>query len=70
MSAREPCLYRSTQTAGTMSRERARAHRRLLVSDFDWDRDGRRIVFQVAPMDARGNPESPQLWMITFSEPQ
>jgi len=46
------------------------AGRRFLVSDFDWDRSGRRIVFQVAPMDANGHPESPQLWMMTFSEPQ
>ncbi len=44
--------------------------RRYLVSDFDWDREGRRIVFQVAPMDAEGKPGSPQLWMMTFSETQ
>lgn len=46
------------------------ARRRLLVSDFDWDRVGRRIVFQLAPIDAHGKPESPQLWMLTFSEAQ
>lgn len=46
------------------------AARRYLVSDFDWDREGRRIVFQVAPMDAEGRAESPQLWMMTFSAPQ
>lgn len=46
------------------------AARRYLVSDFDWDRAGRRIVFQVAPMDAAGKPESPQLWMMKFSTAQ
>lgn len=44
--------------------------RRFLVSDFDWDRAGRRIVFQVAPIDAQGRPESPEIWMMTFSELQ
>jgi hypothetical protein len=35
-----------------------------VVSDFDWDREGKRIVFQVAPQLGKKNP--PQLWMATF----
>jgi len=35
--------------------------RRIAVSDFDWDRDGKRIVFQVAVVDGSVNPE---IWMI------
>ncbi len=43
--------------------------KRYLVSDFDWDREGRRIIFQVAPFNGN-TPESPQLWMITFPKAQ
>ena len=44
---------------------------RYLVSDFSWDRDGRRIAAQVAPVTAqlRKTP-SPEIWMITFTSPQ
>ena len=35
--------------------------RQIAVSDYDWDRDGRRIVFQVAVLGGSVNPE---LWMI------
>jgi hypothetical protein len=38
-----------------------RKGRRIVVSDFDWDREGRRIVFQVADIDASRPPE---IWMI------
>jgi hypothetical protein len=32
---------------------------------------GRRIVVQVAPVDtATGVPDAPEIWMITFPEPQ
>jgi hypothetical protein len=43
--------------------------KRYLVSDFDWDKTGKRIVFQVAPVSGRrGKPDPPQLWMLTFSK--
>lgn len=38
-----------------------------VVSDFDWDREGKRIVFEVANFDSAS---SPQIWMIEFSEAQ
>jgi len=44
------------------------ADKRYLVSDFDWDKSGKRIVFQVAP--AGHSPQesySPQIWMAVFS---
>jgi len=63
-------LQRGPQISQLTDFNKPGAARRYLVSDFDWDRTGRRIVFQVAPMDARGRPESPQLWLMTFSEPQ
>lgn len=42
---------------------------RYLVSDFDWDRTGRRIAFQVAPVRRFGRADSPQIWLLEFSEP-
>lgn len=39
----------------------ARKGKRIAVSDYDWDRDGKRIVFQVAVLDGSVNPE---IWMI------
>lgn len=42
---------------------------RYLVSDFDWDRSGRRIAFQVAPVSRSGKAESPQIWLLEFSAP-
>lgn len=63
-------LQRGREITQLSEFNKAGGRQRFLVSDFDWDRAGRRIVFQVAPMDARGNPESPQLWMMTFTEPQ
>lgn len=45
--------------------------KRYLTSDFEWDRAGRRLVVQVAPVDAiTGVADHPQIWMITFPEPQ
>jgi len=45
--------------------------KRYLTSDFDWDRAGRRIVVQVAPVDAAtGVPDHPEIWMVTFPGPQ
>lgn len=43
---------------------------RYLVSDFDWDRAGRRIAFQVAPVRRFGRAESPQIWLLEFSAEQ
>lgn len=40
---------------------------RYLVSDFDWDRTGRRIAFQVAPVRRFGRADSPQIWLLEFS---
>ncbi|MBW1644137.1 MAG: hypothetical protein JRJ76_15000 [Deltaproteobacteria bacterium] len=46
-------------------------NKRYLVSDFDWNRYGTQIVFQVAPVDLiTGKPYSPQLWILTFTTPQ
>lgn len=39
-----------------------RKGRRIAVSDFDWDRAGRRIAFQVAVIDGSVNPE---IWVAT-----
>lgn len=39
---------------------------RYLVSDFDWDRSGRRIAFQVAPVSRSGKAASPQIWLLEF----
>ena len=41
--------------------------KRYLVSDYDWDKDGKRIVIQIAPVDKEtGKHDSPQIWMIEF----
>ncbi|MEJ2133107.1 MAG: hypothetical protein P8Y95_16125, partial [Gammaproteobacteria bacterium] len=40
-----------------------RKGRRIAVSDFDWDRDGRRIAFQVAVIDGSVNPE---VWVVSL----
>jgi Tol biopolymer transport system component len=39
----------------------ARKGRPMVVSDFDWDREGKRIAFQVAALDLTVKPE---IWMI------
>jgi len=43
---------------------------RYLVSDYDWDKDGERIVIQIAPIDKRTGRiiDSPQIWMIEFKK--
>ncbi|MBN1663428.1 MAG: PD40 domain-containing protein [Deltaproteobacteria bacterium] len=43
--------------------------KRFLVSDYDWNSLGNKIVFQVAPLIGNRS-ESPELWMLTFSESQ
>lgn len=41
--------------------------KRYLVSDYEWDRTGKRIIFQVAPVDdVTGAAFSPEIWMLTF----
>jgi Tol biopolymer transport system component len=47
--------------------KRADGATRYLVSDFDWDRSGRRIAFQVAPVARSGKAASPQIWLLEFS---
>ncbi len=40
---------------------------KYLVSDYDWDKDGKRIVVQIAPVNKKtGKHDSPQIWMIGF----
>ncbi len=39
--------------------------KRFLVSDYDWNASGNKIVFQVAPFIGNRS-ESPELWMLTF----
>lgn len=51
----------------SFNREGNRAPR-YLVSDFDWDRTGRRIAFQVAPVRRFGKADSPQIWLLEFAE--
>jgi Tol biopolymer transport system component len=51
----------------TSFNEQAEGGKRYLVSDFDWDRSGRRIAFQLAPVSSDGKPDSPQIWILEFS---
>ncbi len=47
------------------------ADKRYLTSGSKWDRTGKRIVIQVAPVDAvTGDAYTPEIWMITFSDVQ
>ena len=40
---------------------------RYLVSDYDWDKDGKRIVIQIASVNKKtGKPNTAQIWMIEF----
>lgn len=40
---------------------------KYLVSDYAWDKDGKRIVVQIAPVNIKtGKHDSPQIWMIEF----
>lgn len=43
--------------------------KRFLVSDYDWNSSGNKIVFQVVPL-VGNRSESPELWMLIFSESQ
>jgi len=42
---------------------------RYLISDYDWNREGNQIVFQVAPVLGPA-ALSPELWMLTFPSAQ
>lgn len=37
-----------------------------MVSDFSWDRSGKRIALQVAPVKMALKPPPPQIWMLQF----
>ena len=40
---------------------------KYLVSDYDWDKEGERIVIQIAPVNKKtGEHGFPQIWMIEF----
>jgi Tol biopolymer transport system component len=52
----------------TAFNKEAHGAKRYLVSDLDWDRSGRRIAFQVAPVSRLGKADSPQIWLLEFSE--
>ena len=48
----------------THRNENGSPSKRYLTSDFDWDATGKRIVFQVAPVDAKsGTADSPEIWI-------
>jgi len=49
--------------------EGGESKRRYLVSDYDWNAAGTKIVYQVVPIDGK-RASSPELWMLIFSEPQ
>lgn len=63
-------LYLETEseiTCVTSFNEDGDTDKRYLVSDFEWDKAGTRIIIQVAPVDdVTGTPYSPEIWMITF----
>ena len=45
----------------------ASVNTKYLVSDYDWDKEGERIIIQIAPVDKKtGKHDSPQIWMIEF----
>jgi len=49
--------------------EGGESKKRYLVSDYDWNAAGTKIVYQVVPIDGK-RASSPELWMLIFSEPQ
>ncbi len=53
----------------TAFNERANGGKRYLVSDFDWDRSGQRIAFQLAPIPGSGKPDPAQIWLLRISSP-
>lgn len=70
-------LYLRTQSGEiqrltNMNALMADREKRYVTSDFDWDRKGQRIAFQVAVFgrEAGWHVFSPEIWLLTFSEPQ
>lgn len=52
----------------TSMNDPSRRNKRILVSDFDWNAAGNKIVFQAAPVDTRtGNPDHPEIWVIELN---
>jgi len=43
---------------------------RFLVSDFSWDKSGKRIALQAAPVGTSIIPPPPQIWMLEFKDTQ
>ena len=42
---------------------------RYLVSDFDWDKEGKRIVFQATPVNVKtGSAGSPSVWILMLNK--
>jgi Tol biopolymer transport system component len=52
----------------TEMNKNANLNTRCLVSDYDWDKDGKRIVAQVALVNIETGKYSPQIWMIKFKK--
>ena len=51
--------------------QRSSRRKRYIVSDFSWDKSGRRIVFQAAPFLDRlvgSTALPPEIWLLTFEE--
>lgn len=53
-----------------MNHDRDPVNYQYVVSDFDWDRDGRRLVVQVAVNASGGLPLWVENWIVAFPEPQ
>jgi Tol biopolymer transport system component len=59
---RTELFVRQNGTVRQITNMNQRKGKKIAVSDYDWDRDGRRIAFQVASLDASSAPE---IWMVT-----
>ena len=53
-----------------MNQDRDPVNFQYVVSDFDWDRDGGRLVVQVAVNASGGLPLWVENWIVTFPQPQ
>ncbi|MDH3921043.1 MAG: hypothetical protein OEU25_23020, partial [Rhodospirillales bacterium] len=53
-----------------MNQDRDPVNFQYVVSDFDWDQDGRRLVVQVAVNASGGLPLWVENWIVTFPQPQ
>ena len=59
---RTELFVRQNGTVRQLTDMNQRKGKKIAVSDYDWDRDGRRIAFQVASLDASFTPE---IWIVT-----